>query len=353
MSGTSSDKELSLKRADEAFALMRKHGPSGDPRAFEVWYGHASGQNQALSKAVSEALVKDGGVLSEGALDHIHENFLAASRFAMHAEKTSLGVLSEIESVMEMIDMALGSSNQYQQSLESMTSDLDGFVDKQRLRDIVGRLVTATKETVATNRTLEARLQETKGEIQDLRETLESIRTESLTDPLTTLANRKHLDNMLLSAVDHAALSGEPMSVLMVDVDRFKSFNDTWGHLTGDQVLRLVAMSIKGAVRPTDTAARFGGEEFAVILPATQLKSAMMVAERIRQTVLSRELVKRSTGEALGRLTVSIGCAAYARGDTAALLVERADRCLIEAKRTGRNKCVSETDFNLDMSDVA
>jgi diguanylate cyclase len=353
MSGTSSDKELSLKRADEAFALMRKHGPSGDPRAFEVWYSHASGQNQALSKAVSEALANNGGVLTDAALDHIHDNMLAASRFAAHAEKTSLGILNEIDTVMEMIDLALGSNTQYQQSLESMTTDLDGFMDKQRLRDVVGRLVAATKETVATNRTLEARLQETKSEIQDLRETLESIRTESLTDPLTTLANRKHLDNMLLSAVDHAALSGEPMSVLMVDVDRFKSFNDTWGHLTGDQVLRLVAMSIKGAVRPTDTAARFGGEEFAVILPATQLKAAMMVAERIRQTVMSRELVKRSSGEALGRLTVSIGCAAYARGDTAALLVERADRCLIEAKRTGRNKCVSETDFNLDMSDVA
>jgi diguanylate cyclase len=353
MTVSSSDRELSLKRADEAFALMRKHGPSGDPRSFEIWYQHVSGQNQGLSKAVAEALGREGGVLSDDALTAIHDSFVAATRFANHAEKTSLGILGEIDSVMEMIDLALGSTNQYQQSLESMTSDLDGFVDKQRLREIVVRLVTATKETVATNRTLEARLHETKGEIQDLRETLESIRTESLTDPLTTLANRKHLDNMLLSAVDHAALSGEPLTMLMVDVDRFKSFNDTWGHLTGDQVLRLVAMSIKGAVRPTDTAARFGGEEFAIILPATQLKAGMMVAERIRQTVMSRELVKRSSGEALGRLTVSIGCASYTRGDTAALLIERADRCLIEAKRTGRNKSVSEHDFNLDMSDVA
>lgn len=353
MSAMPSDRELSLKRAEEAFALMRKHGPSGDPRSFEVWFNHVSGQNPSLSKALAEALAREGGMLSDASLVAIHDTHLSAMRFATHAEKTSLGVLGEIDSVMEMIDLALGSTTQYHQSLETISSDLDGFVDRTRLREIIGRLVTATKDTVATNRTLEARLQETRGEIQDLRETLESIRTESLTDPLTTLANRKHLDNMLLAAVDHAALSGEPLTMLMVDVDKFKQFNDTWGHLTGDQVLRLVAMSIKGAVRPTDTAARFGGEEFAIILPATTLKAGAMVAERIRQTVMSRELVKRSSGEALGRLTVSIGCAAYTRGDTAALLIERADRCLIEAKRTGRNKCVSETDFNIDISDVA
>src|SRR5512141_2797220 len=113
------------------------------------------------------------------------------------------------------------------------------------------------RETLATNQTLEARLRETRNEVQDLRETLEAIRTESLIDPLTTLANRKHLDRTLLQAVDHAAVSGESLTVLMIDVDKFKEFNDTWGHLTGDQVLRLVAMSIKGAVRPHDTAGRF------------------------------------------------------------------------------------------------
>jgi diguanylate cyclase len=138
--------------------------------------------------------------------------------------------------------------------------------------------------------------------------------------------------------------TGEPLTVMMIDVDKFKVFNDTWGHLTGDQVLRLVALSIKGAVRPTDTAARFGGEEFAIVMPQSSLKSGTLVAERIRQTVMSRELVKRSTGEALGRLTVSIGIATLQKGDTASLLVERADKCLLVAKRTGRNKCVSEAD---------
>ena len=110
---------------------------------------------------------------------------------------------------------------------------------------------------------------------------------------------------------------------------------------------------MNGAVRPSDTAARFGGEEFAIILPQSSLKSGLLVAERIRQTVMSRELVKRSTGEALGRLTVSIGIASFAKGDTAALLLERADRCLLEAKRSGRNRCITEHDSAHAISDVA
>jgi diguanylate cyclase len=350
--GRTSDQELSLRRAEDTLALLKSHGPSGGPRSFEIWYTHVSGQNPALSKALNEMLARSSE-LTLAQIELLWDQHLSPNRFASHAEKTSLGVLNEIDSVMEMIDLAMGSTSQYSRSLESLTNDLDGSVDRNKLRDVVSRLVRATKETVATNQTLEARLQETRGEIQDLRETLESIRTESLTDPLTTLANRKHLDNMLLSAVDHAALSGEPLTMMMIDVDHFKQFNDTWGHLTGDQVLRLVAMSIKGAVRPTDTAARFGGEEFAVILPASSLKSGLLVAERIRQTVMGRELVKRSSGEALGRLTVSIGIASYIRGDTAAMLVERADKCLLEAKRSGRNRCIADGELNPELSHVA
>jgi diguanylate cyclase len=340
------DRDYTVRLAEETVTQIRTYNSSGDPRSFEVWYTHLSGRNSALTKAVNE-LVAKGAVAPEAILE-LHEKFLSPGRFALQAEQTGIGMLAEIDKVVEMVDVALGSTNKYGNSLEAISADLTDNVDRNRLRELVGRLVAATRETVATNRQLETRLKETRGEIQDLRETLESIRTESLTDPLTSLSNRKHLDSTLANAVSHAALTGEPLTLLMIDVDKFKDFNDTWGHLTGDQVLRLVAMSIKGAVRPTDTAARFGGEEFAIVLPQSSMKSGALVAERIRQTVMSRELVKRSTGEALGRLTVSIGIACFAKGDTPALLIERADKCLLAAKRTGRNKCVCENELDGD-----
>jgi diguanylate cyclase len=119
---------------------------------------------------------------------------------------------------------------------------------------------------------------------------------------------------------------------------------DNFGHLTGDQVLRLVAMSVKHNVKGKDTAARYGGEEFAVILPNTMLRAAVTVAEHIRRAVMARELMKRSTGENLGRMTISIGVATLRKADTGQSLIERADTCLYAAKRHGRNCVICETD---------
>ena len=134
------------------------------------------------------------------------------------------------------------------------------------------------------------------------------------------------------------------MALLLTDIDHFKAFNDTFGHLTGDQVLRLVAIAVKQNVKGQDIAARYGGEEFAVILPATTLRSALTVADQLRRAVMTKELMKRSTGEHLGRVTVSIGVAVLRKGDTAQSLIERADNCLYAAKRCGRNRVMCETD---------
>jgi diguanylate cyclase len=142
---------------------------------------------------------------------------------------------------------------------------------------------------------------------------------------------------------------------MLTDIDHFKAFNDNFGHLTGDQVLRLVAMSVRHNVKGKDTAARYGGEEFAVILPNTVLRAAVTVAEHIRRAVMAKELMKRSTGEHLGRMTISIGVATVRAGDTGQSLIERADTCLYAAKRHGRNRVMCETDPEVvaDSAEVA
>src|SRR5258708_29183496 len=134
------------------------------------------------------------------------------------------------------------------------------------------------------------------------------------------------------------------MSLMLTDIDHFKSFNDTYGHLTGDQVLRLVALSVKQNVKGQDIAARYGGEEFAIVLPRTALREAITVADHIRRAVMGKELMKRSTGEHLGRVTISIGVATLRSSDTLQALIERADACLYAAKRNGRNRVICEND---------
>jgi diguanylate cyclase len=165
-----------------------------------------------------------------------------------------------------------------------------------------------------------------------------------MTDPLTSLANRKYFDESVIKAVNEAKSRGEPVSLLMTDIDHFKKFNDSYGHLTGDQVLRVVAMSVKQNVKGQDIAARYGGEEFALVLPNTVLRSAITVADHIRRSVMTKELMKRSTGKHLGRITISIGVATLRPGDTVQSLIERADICLYAAKHHGRNRVISEAD---------
>jgi diguanylate cyclase len=169
------------------------------------------------------------------------------------------------------------------------------------------------------------------------------VRKESLTDPLTGISNRKAFDADLKDAMDKARQTNEPLCLLMCDIDHFKAFNDTWGHTTGDQVLRLVGGCLSENVKGRDTAARYGGEEFAVILRNTVLADAVSLANQIRLYVERKKLVKKSTGDILGTISISVGVAQFSREDTQVLFIQRADKCLYAAKGAGRNCVVSDT----------
>jgi diguanylate cyclase len=253
-------------------------------------------------------------------------------------------VLDEIKQVLAMIDAASGSTTSYSESLADASAKLAATSDRDTLRAVIERLIEGTRDMEINNKKLEASLSASRQEIAQLHQNLATVRTESQTDPLTGLANRKLFDGALAKAIAEAKEKREPLSLLMADVDYFKLFNDKFGHQTGDQVLRLVAQSMKQNVKGQDIAARYGGEEFVIALPQTALRSAITVAEKIRSAVMAKELMKRSNGERLGRVTISIGVAHLRGDDTASSLIERADHCLYAAKRNGRNRVICETD---------
>lgn len=329
--------------AEIALGQIRALRQPATPRNYEIWYAYATGYHPSLNQQINETLQQSGG-LSESDLEQIYETYLSPTRLTDRIDKVGSQVKGEIEQVMAMIDAAAGSANSYTESLADMSERLGQSKDREGLRAIVESLVQTAKEMEVSNQKLEARLSASKQEINELQENLEAVRNESLTDPLTQLANRKFFDVTLERSIAEAHDKNEPLSLMLTDVDHFKNFNDSYGHLTGDQVLRLVAMSVKQNVKGQDTAARYGGEEFAVILPNTVLRSALTVADHIRRAVMTKELMKRSTGEHLGRVTVSIGVATLRKGDTVQMLIERTDACLYAAKRHGRNRVMSETD---------
>lgn len=339
------DIDRSFFIGQRALELMRTYGSSADPRSYEVWYTYVSGHKPAMNEAIKKITAEHGSVNGND-IDRLYDEHLAAQRAVRDTEKASALMLGEIEQVMEMIDTALGSTARYGQSLQAFSDDLTGPVDRTRIRDLIATVVRATHQVTDTNQQLEARLKETRSEIETLRETLECVRVEAVTDPVTGIANRKHFQDMLHKSTEIADAQGSPLSLVVIDIDHFKRFNDLYGHLTGDQVLRLVSMTMREQVKGKATLARFGGEEFGIILPDTRLPAAQAVAEAIRQSVLNRELVKRSTGESLGKITISVGVASFRHGEGGTSLLDRADQCMYVAKRTGRNRTVTDAEHS-------
>ena len=335
--------ERTMAFAEVALGQIRSLRQTAVPRNYEIWYVYATGYNAPLNKIINETLARNGK-LTEADLEQIYETYLSHIKTTDRIDKVGARVIGEIDDVMRLINDALGMSAGYDASLAGASERLAAAESREQVKAIIETLVHSTREMRDTNRALEERLVLSKTEISSLQQSLEAIRAESLTDPLTGLGNRKYFDRSIETMVQAALASGEPLSLLMFDIDHFKSFNDSYGHLTGDQVLRLVGMSLKQTIKGQDITARYGGEEFAVVLPNTALRQALTVADHIRRAVMSKELKKKSTGEILGRVTISVGVSMLKPDDDTDSLIERADACLYAAKRAGRNRVVCEAD---------
>jgi diguanylate cyclase len=234
--------ERTLAFAEVALGQIKSLRQTAIPRNYEIWYVYATGYNPPLNKVINETLARNGA-LTESDLEQIYETYLSQIRTTDRIDKVGARVIGEIDDVMTLIIEALTTSVTYDKSLSSATKRLETSDSRDQIKSIVESLVASTCEMRSTNKALEERLQISKAEICNLQQSLDAIRAESLTDPLTGLGNRKYFDRSIERAVEHALASNEPLSLLMFDIDHFKSFNDSYGHLTGDQVLRLVALS--------------------------------------------------------------------------------------------------------------
>lgn len=165
----------------------------------------------------------------------------------------------------------------------------------------------------------------------------EQLRELSIRDPLTGLLNRRHMEESLLRELSRATRTKQPLSVIMMDVDHFKNFNDTFGHEAGDHVLKEVGQLLQKSVRDSDIACRFGGEEFTLILPDADCETALEIGQRIRKAVKGLQL---SLGrQPLGHITISAGISVFPTdGDTLQQLLSTADQALYEAKEKGRDR---------------
>jgi diguanylate cyclase len=327
--------------AQETLDLMRLHGVPATGANYEVWLAYRLGRNMALREALDGRIATGEGFTGEFS-NEIYDRFFtgmgASAQIVLAGEK----IARDLSQVVDFLKQAEAKSGDYGRTLESAATDLNRGLAPEQIRQVVASLAAATLDMANHNQNLTSQLQRSTKEIDTLRTSLESVRVESLTDSLTGLANRRMFDETLRMRLEEARAQRTELCLLLCDIDHFKRFNDTWGHHTGDQILRFLASALQAHARPDFLVARYGGEEFAVVMPRVSPRVAAQTAEALRAAIQAKRLRRRSTNEDLGQVTVSVGIARLQPGDTTQGFIERADACLYASKRNGRNQVTTD-----------
>ncbi len=319
--------------AKNALQSMEKAGVWPTPLNFELWLHYLGAPDSPLARELNRILAD--GALTEEDSDRLAADYLPRARLSDEIRDAGAQLSRELSSVAGAIAEAQKNQAAYGETLAEAGEELSSGAD---VHATIQSLARATQKVSAENTALEQRLSESTREVSKLREHLEQVRREAMTDALTKLANRKAFDDELERQCAVAAQGHTSLSLAVLDIDHFKRFNDTWGHQTGDQVIRYVASVLSRLATPPRVAARYGGEEFALIFPNEQAQTVIESLETTRREIASRALKRRSTNEDLGAVTISIGLAHWRPGESPTCLIERADEALYASKRGGRNR---------------
>jgi diguanylate cyclase len=316
--------------------LMSRQAAALHPLSYAIWYEYVAGINQPLKAAIDE-LTSNGRVLDEAATVELYRKYIAELD-EQSAQRITAGFHKVLADISQSAAHAGDHADQFGNTL-AQWSESQGVAEPDSLAEKgIDKLLLGTRAMQGAISTLKERLDDSRSEIERLRQEVDRAREDALVDGLTGLVNRKGFDLALAACLSAAETSTQGTCALIADIDHFKRVNDTYGHLFGDKVIRAVAKILKANVKGQDTAARYGGEEFVVLLPETTLDGARTLAEKIRLTIEASRVRRADNNQEIARITVSLGVAAYCAGETASEFIERVDNALYVSKNQGRNR---------------
>ncbi len=323
------DSERRWRCFEMARELMVRHGHPPDPDIYAVWYAYAQREDLFLVDRVERALVSNAEGLPVKLIKDIYAEYFVREQEGALVRATGDKLTAELGRMLKVLESAGRDTSSFATALEKVASKL---VPDSDLRKIVETVVLATRHMEARTRRLEAELERSSAEIRTLRQGLEAFKREASMDPLTGLYNRRAFEERLKEAASQAVETDGELSLLLADIDGFKKLNSDWGHMVGDAILQLVAGAIKEKLRPGDTAARYGSDEFAALLPGLSIAEAYLLADEIRGVIGNKRLRDAATGASIGQISVSGGLASYVLTEKLDDFVRRADSALFAAK---------------------
>jgi diguanylate cyclase len=340
------DFDYATTLADRANGFMAQHRVPPTPDNFSVWFYYTMGGSLTLKKTI-DILIANKRKFDSVVNRDLYVTYIKPQHDLSAAEEFPEQMRGVIASAQDFLATAISDNRSQMESLGEVRSECQTTTDP---RPIIEKLLKELSNATSRSSALEANFLSTTKDLDEIKDSLKLAEQHSNTDPLTGLANRRSLEAFLRTGQITAMEAGTPLSILMIDIDHFKKFNDSYGHQVGDQVLRLVARVLKESVRECDLAARYGGEEMIAVLPGAPLDSCNDVAERIRRRIGEARLTRRTTGEELTSITVSIGVAQFRMAESADGMIERCDRALYQAKRSGRNCTVKESSVDEEIA---
>jgi diguanylate cyclase len=326
-----------IELATAAIQAMAEKSITPTPENYAVWLCYLTRSKQDLSSEIDN-IIASGKPLDDRTCDTLYETYFEDATVGSRLLRAGGKIAAEMQDVVRDLKDVGQHTKAYGEQLQVAQTELARTQDRQNTIGVVETLVGATNVMASKSSELQTRLLESGREIEMLREQLEIVKVEASTDALTGVANRKEFETRHAEMASQSDAGAGPLSVVMCDIDFFKRINDSFGHQTGDQVIRFVASVMDRAKPKGGLVARIGGEEFAMLAPNTPRKAAADIAEQIRVAVESKRLVRRSTNIDLGQITVSLGVAQRRPNEKTTTQMERADAALYESKRTGRNK---------------
>ncbi|EGA71248.1 GGDEF family protein [Vibrio sinaloensis DSM 21326] len=315
---------------------MMKNHVAATPANYALWYTYVDNAIPQLNRELDNVL-ESYGVCPPATGEQLYNNFVATrAETDMHDLRANIELLvgQVASSMTDTLTDTSNFSEMIDKSFQSLEKVEDEGMSLEEVMTVVRQLVAESKEIRHSTKFLNNQLESASEEIQRLKAELAEVQQDALFDSLTSLYNRRSFDNDITTLCQ----SGQKMCLILADIDHFKGYNDNFGHLFGDAVIKGIAKRLHINARDGVHAYRFGGEEFALIVPNKQLRIARQYADSLRRSIEKLSIKDKRSGKQVGNITASFGVAELQPDESPESLIERADKLLYEAKQLGRNR---------------